>query len=146
MTFTIWWCHAHAIPPVCINPASSHGLGPCRCHGVCYSSWEGLLRSVFASWMQCFMDIWSATRYNKCILARNFLMRQGKGFWHMLVTDVFLLLRPLDATVEDAETQLCQIVDGFLGVDLSVKYQTTNIYMYLRIILDIIIINPYKTY
>ena len=57
-------------------------------------------------------------------------MRQGKGFWHMLVTDVFLLLRPLDATVEDAETQLCQIVDGFLGVDLSVKYQTTNIYVF----------------
>ena len=32
--------------------------------------------------------------------------------------------RPLDATVEDAETQLCPIVDGFLGINFRVKNQT----------------------
>ena len=37
------------------------------------------------------------------------------------ICSVLKFPRPLDATVEDAETQLCQIVDGFLGTNSSVK-------------------------
>ena len=53
-------CRTHAIlvPPIHRHswkpcPCWRHSLGPCRCHGVYYSSWEGLLRAVFASWVKC---------------------------------------------------------------------------------------------
>ena len=125
--------------PVCVSiphrhswkpwfPCWHHGLGPCRCHGVYYSSWEGLLRSVFVSWVQCFVDM----KYNKytwqeicnAIFSQSDTSRLIPAYTrHRCVPSP----RPLDATVEDAETQLCQIVDGFLGINFRVKNQTNII-------------------
>ena len=65
-------------------------------------------------------------KYDKCTLQEICAMSSQDasrllGIYLAQMCSVPKLPRPLDATVEDAEAQLCQIVDGFLGTNLSVK-------------------------
>ena len=135
MTFNISWCHnvipmpysyprihRHSWKPC---PCWHHSLGPCRCHGVYYSSWEGLLRVVFASWVKCVdmkYDKYTHFARNLChVFSRRIKASRLLGVDSAQMCSILKFPRPLDATVEDAETQLCQIVDGFLGTNSSVK-------------------------
>ena len=109
----IWW-------------TSCDGLGPLPCPWPAQVpmvsitvSWEGLLPALFASWLKiCEMTwhemIWYDMKWYVVHVARKLVTLGISSISGPHQGADVAQLRPLEATVEDAETQLCQNLEGFL--------------------------------
>ena len=121
----IWWTSCDGLGAFHVARAGANG--------VYNSSWEGLLPALFASWLKIFEMTWNDMIWNDMKgyemtwyemiwyeMIHRTRCKKLVTFWHFFNfgsswrrVDV-AQLRPLEATVEDAETQLCQNLEGFL--------------------------------
>ena len=126
--------HATALAP-------SMPLARAGANGVYNSSWEGLLPALFASWLKIYEMIWNDMTWHEMIWNymiwndTSYTLQEIGDFWHFFNSgphqgaDV-AQLRPLEATVEDAEIQLCQNLEGFL-VSVYQRFSASKILVVL---------------